>query len=275
MRLLKKIIKIILLISIILFFISLFKKNNLPDRETISNSLFQDPIQQAEINQISPVEIKKGDFQYTLTPGYHYELYGLVVSQYDSENIFDIFHKNDPLNTKDLCVVWGDNLKSDVYKKLKFTNGEFSCSWRSRSQKDYSWYQKFSLAQISNSHVLPSNNEIYKIMKSVNIGDQIHIKGYLTDYTVRSPDGSLKTRHSSTVRTDTGDGACEVIYVTDFEILKKQNTVYHIINRITKYTIPISFALLFIGLFIPEKSSPIIHNSKNYKLIYSARTRKP
>ena len=46
------------------------------------------------------------------------------------------------------------------------------------------------------------------------VGDQIHFEGYLSSYS----NASGFHRGTSTIRTDTGNGACETVYVTEFDI---------------------------------------------------------
>ena len=50
----------------------------------------------------------------------------------------------------------------------------------------------------------------------MHVGDQVHFRGYLAEY---SHGGGFK-RGTSIVRTDTGNGACETVFVEDVEILK-------------------------------------------------------
>lgn len=251
MSVFKKLIKIVLLISIILFFISYFQRGNLPERKEILEELYQDP-KQTEI-EASSFPIQEKEFTYKIVPKYSYELYGLIVSCHDSESWFDVFHEKDPLNTKDICVVWGDNTKNGVYQKMKFTHGEFTCYARFKPNINPSWYSEFSGSQISNSHLLPKDERIYKAMKEATVGEQIYLKGYLVDYSIESTEGIIRKRDTSTIRTDTGNGACEIVYVTDFQILKKGNLVYSLINRISKYSAIVCFILLLIFLFKPEK----------------------
>ena len=54
------------------------------------------------------------------------------------------------------------------------------------------------------------------------VGDQIYFKGYLSNY---SHNQGFK-RGTSTVRTDKGNGACETVFITDFQILKEANMVW-------------------------------------------------
>jgi hypothetical protein len=244
MLIFKRLVKLILLISIAFFVYSYIHKGDLPQEKEIIDKMYQEPVQtETEIKQF---QIQKKEFTYSITPKYNYELYGLVVSHYDSENWFDFWHKEDPFNTKDICVMWGDNIKTGVYQKMKFSHGEFTCYFNFKKGVDSSWYQKFSSAQGSNNHLLPKDDEVYKAIKQATTGDQIYLKGYLVDYSVKSPRGQSGTRATSTIRTDTG---CEVVYTTDFQILKKGNTVYQLINQISKYLIIICISILTIFFF--------------------------
>jgi hypothetical protein len=103
----------------------------------------------------------------------------------------------------------------------------------------------FSWSQISNSNLLPANEDIYKKIKSANIGDQVSFSGYLVDYSYDIGKGEWR-RITSTIREDTGNGACEIIYVSNFVIIKKANLPYHIAFQISKYAFIICLILLFI-----------------------------
>lgn len=244
-RHLKGFLRLVLIISIIVFIFSEFQKKKLPDKQDFLNALFEAPIQK----EITPKEFKidKGDYIYNLEASHSYEIAGLVVSAYDSEVWYDILHEHDPLNTKDLCVVWGDNLNNSVYQQMKYSHGEFTCFAEFKTDADRSWYNKFNPTQISNNHMLPANDEVYNSIKKATIGDQIYIKGDLVDYSINTPKGPTGTRTTSTVRDDYG---CEIIYTTDFEILKKGNDMYHLMNTVSKYIFLISLVSLLILIFI-------------------------
>ena len=66
------------------------------------------------------------DQVYTITPLFDYHLNGVVVTDYESGSLGDIYHHRqwkDFLNVKDLCVVWGKNVQSDVFRKLRYSSG--------------------------------------------------------------------------------------------------------------------------------------------------------
>lgn len=230
-----------IVLSISAFIFSYLKKNNLPQQADIESSLFTNP-KQSEI-VLTAFEIAEDDHTYKITPKFSYELYGLVVSDYDSETWIDITHEHDPLNTKDICVVWGDNLKSDIYRKMKYSHGEWTCYYEAESSEDFA---AFNSSQFSNNHLLPASDEVYKTIKNASVGDQIYLKGQLIDYEIVTPEGTTGTRETSTVRDDTG---CEIIYTTEFQLISRGNEIFHTIYLISKYSILILIIALGIIFF--------------------------
>jgi hypothetical protein len=56
-------------------------------------------------------------------------------------------------------------------------------------------------------------------MAGIHVGDQIHLRGFLVNYTIYRDGIAQGTRVSSTTRTDSGPGACEVMYVESLDVL--------------------------------------------------------
>jgi hypothetical protein len=52
------------------------------------------------------------------------------------------------------------------------------------------------------------------------------------------------SRGSSTVRTDRGNGACEVVYVTEFEILREANAAWRTLYKLSAAIAVLSLAAL-------------------------------
>ena len=167
----RKIIKIILVIAILLFLVSFFQKNRLPDKGEIAEQLYQEPIQTTI--DISEFKANKGGIVYTIKPLYNYELYGLIISQHYSKGWFDYYHKewDDFLNIKDLCVIWGDNIKSEIYKKMKFKSGSYTCYSEFRARTNSSDWSQFNHSCLSNNHLLSDNKKIDKIIMKAEKGD--------------------------------------------------------------------------------------------------------
>lgn len=67
----------------------------------------------------------------------------------------------------------------------------------------------------ANTHLVPANQDIARALMRVRKGDWVRLYGYLVDITY--PDGF--TARTSMVRTDTGGGACENLWVVEVEVL--------------------------------------------------------
>jgi hypothetical protein len=67
--------------------------------------------------------------------------------------------------------------------------------------------------------VIHSSEHVLKLLRNIKKGDYIQIEGYLIDL-VYEKNGNKGNWSSSVSRTDHGDGACEIIYVTNVTWLK-------------------------------------------------------
>jgi hypothetical protein len=84
---------------------------------------------------------------------------------------------------------------------------------------------------------------------AVRIGDQIHLKGLLVNYSARRMPHAW--RMTSTTRNDSGNGACEVVFVEAIDILQHETPGWY-----TTYTLG-RWSLLFLlvlkgGLLLRE-----------------------
>jgi hypothetical protein len=240
--LLKNILKILFLLSLIGSIFFLFWKPTLPLQSSILSSLKTSDPSQSEMKK-EPYLWKVKDQTYRITPLFDYEIKGLVVADYDSNNWLDYTHKNDPAQTKDLCLIWGTNLQNGIYRELKYKHGEFTCfvNWTTDQ------VPKFNQSQFSNNHLIPTNDKLTKLIKNSSIGDQVLIKGQLVNYELLDKNGQvISTRTTSTIRQDRG---CEVILVDDFEILKKPIFPYNLIKSYLINILIIS-TILNISIFI-------------------------
>lgn len=185
----------------------------LPPPERVREELLAEPRQRPRA--LPAFTAHAGGVAYRIQPRYTYELHGLVVSRHDADVWWDTAHEewNDHLNVVDLCVVWGENIRRDAYRGIRYTHDQWTCWYSTRSAEAYA---RFDTTAISNSHLITDDPALAKALRTARVGDQIRIEGYLADYSV--PSGF--TRVSSSVRDDTGNGACEVVYVEAFEILQ-------------------------------------------------------
>ena len=73
---------------------------------------------------------------------------------------------------------------------------------------------------LSNSHLLVDNDAVRSALLGSEPGDHIRFKGLLAEYANKA--NGFK-RGTSTTREDTGNGACETVYLMEFEVIKKAN----------------------------------------------------
>jgi hypothetical protein len=214
----REFVKVILLAGLIMLFLSIIFRNRWPGEDEFRPDVFQEPIQ-GPGDPPAPFDVAQKGYTYTVYPQFDYELWGMVVSSHYAGSFLDYAHEmwKDYLNIKDLCTIWGKNLETGAFREIKFWSRDFTCF--------YSWSnpetgRQFSQSHISNNHLITENDLLRKVIKSVKRGDQVHLRGWLAKYGHK---GSKQVRGTSTTRKDTGGQACETVYVTEFEVLKRAN----------------------------------------------------
>lgn len=230
-----KIINLVILISIVLFLVSFLKRNEFSEELDAVVELNGEP-KQSPI-QKPAFQAGYSGIEYTVEPQYEYQLYGLVVS-YRHHDGDSMLHKlwNDHLNMADVCVVWGKTALSAYLNLIDFWNGQFTCNFKTNS--NIAW-NSFDQNQISNNHLISNDDTIRKKIKKLSIGDQIRVSGYLSSYASK---GGGK-RGTSTVRTDTGNGACETIYVKEFDIIKSGKNIWRTIMNLSLFVFILSILI--------------------------------
>ncbi|AHE66510.1 hypothetical protein [Legionella oakridgensis] len=237
----------IFIISISLMAVTYYYKDKLPDPEEYDLNLLSAPIQ--ETTTRAPFSINTNQYHYTITPKFDYELTGIVVTYSDADGFTNIWHHKrwkDFINIRDLCVIWEPNVSSGVYKHMNFTSDSWTC-WASWESPEAS--HLFQSTALSNNHLLTDNDSIKTILKTVEKGDVIHLKGVLSAYKNHATN---RERGTSITRNDHGMGACETVYLDEFEILKKANWQLRTLYTLSKWTALLSF----IGFFIMVGMTP-------------------
>ena len=206
----KRLNKWIFAVSLILFIPACWQRDSFPDPLLVVPELLKEPRQQAV--EISPFTLQRNGVDYRIQPLYEYELYGLVVSYQFHDSRFGL-HKlwNDHLNVADVCVLWGDNVRQLDLDDFDFWNGQFTCNVSTGSSEAWS---KFNMFQLSNNHLILDDPGLRDQLEDIRIGDQIRLRGWLAEYS----HGGGK-RGTSTTREDTGNGACETLFVRDYTLL--------------------------------------------------------
>jgi len=231
---------VLLLIAICI--LSCSKKNQLPNSAAVLKDLNANPYQES-ISQRNYVFDYLGT-EYVIHPVAEYEIAGMVVTHNDIGALSDIYHTSSSVDIRDLCLIWGSNLDSDEFHKVTFWSEPWSCQFQYGPE-----VHDFNHSELSNTHLLANSDGVRKAIGKINIGDQVLLRGKLINYAPACCSEQL--RISSLIRTDTGNGACEVMMVESAEILKAANTGWHQIFHLSKLTLYAALmikAVLFFSL---------------------------
>ena len=172
-----------------------------------------DPRQSAAIGG---TEFEEAEYDVTVKYKMSYDMTALAVST----KKYNGYTLQDRIAPKDVAFAWG---------KVAEYNDRIDYHW-SQSGRWYYWHVNDAneLSPVggesgvnrhsANNHLIPSTDAIKSQIMQIKVGDVVHVTGYLVDVRGEKSDGTYFLWNSSTSRDDTGDGACEVIYVTGIEI---------------------------------------------------------
>jgi hypothetical protein len=110
----------------------------------------------------------------------------------------------------DLTLGWRLMSNQDILDGLNIYRARRAYTWSARNGTLPAAEQDI-IAHSANMHMVPSTPELADRLRTINRGDLVDIRGYLIE--LRFPDGGVWT--SSLTRTDTGNGACELVWVND------------------------------------------------------------
>lgn len=235
--------------SLLVAALAWWMKDALPPPEKLVAQLDGEP-KQASVNRPAFSTSVEG-VAYRIQPRFSYDISALVVSLHHSDTWWDYAHKawEDHINLMDLCVVWGGSARRGAYRDISFSNNQWECHWSTSSQQAWA---AFDQTEVSNNHMVTDDPAIAKALREIRIGDQVRVQGYLVDYTTLKNGVPAGTRVTSTVRTDTGNGACEVLYVESLELLGSAGRAW----RLAMNAALVVFALSVVAwLLLPVKFS--------------------
>lgn len=147
--------------------------------------------------------LRRGDF--SLHTRARFELTARVLSREDYR-----FDAGAALAPTDLALGWGRMSDSEVLSQIQVSQGNRFYHWH----VDHFPIPRREIEQSSaNMHMIPADDTARRELEHVRAGEVIHLQGFLVD--ASRADG-WRWRTSMT-RDDTGDGACELVYVESVE----------------------------------------------------------
>jgi hypothetical protein len=165
----------------------------------------QEPVDPPEV-----ADVERRGHHFSLEKFFRYEIAGEVVSASE----YDLTWTNDFFDV-DVGLVWGPRL-SELKERYSFFQMGRWLFWRSKGpvsgeERDY------ITAHMGNQHLIPAEGHanVARAIKWIRGGDHVHLRGYLVR--IRDENGH-QVAVSSTSRHDTGDGACEIVWVDEVQI---------------------------------------------------------
>ena len=117
------------------------------------------------------------------------------------------------LSPIDLALGWGPMSNQGVLDQLDISQSGRWFRWRYEGSPPV--HERQIISSSSNMHMIPANSSIARDLKKLRKGEVIRLKGFLVDVDHESG----WNWRSSMSRTDTGAGACELVYVESLNVL--------------------------------------------------------
>lgn len=196
----------------VLLFFSLLSSCSRPQKSGIDLDEIdtaKDPVQEA-VTSNEPILIETKESRYTLTPKADYQLAGVVVSKETYS-----YDWNSEISPVDLAIVWGKLAEDENEKYVSFSqrNRWYFYEYKPESPLDNSYI----ISHSSNNHVIPATKNIALALKKIGERDKVILEGLLVNV-----NGTYKGKkvywNTSLTRQDTGNGSCELFYVTKAKI---------------------------------------------------------
>ncbi|MFO7613639.1 MAG: hypothetical protein R6W71_03270 [Bacteroidales bacterium] len=109
----------------------------------------------------------------------------------------------------DLVLAWGNLNAKNIDDAVTYTQRNRWYFYRLKSTENVTLYD--IQTQSANTHVIPADEVILKELNKIRRNDLVELQGYLVRV-IFNPQAPPWT--SSMTRIDTGDGSCEIMYVT-------------------------------------------------------------
>lgn len=148
---------------------------------------------------------KRGDVSISLKAEFSMDAMVLSKQRY-------YFGRSAKIAPYDLALGWGPMSNPEVIKDIRISQGNRWYTYRYKipppiPHREISYHS-------TNMHLVAATKEVANEIKNVRWGDIIHMEGYLVN--LIADDGWRW--NSSLSRSDTGDGACELVWVEEFYV---------------------------------------------------------
>jgi hypothetical protein len=160
-----------------------------------------------------PIKVRIDGGFFTILPLARYELSGLVVVKETYSNDWD-----GKISPFDLAIVWGKLTEPECQRYISYSQRNRWYFYKCKQENPFD--ASYIISHSSNNHIIPGNENIRHAIKALKEKDRVLLEGFLVDLK-----GTYKGRdvtwNTSLSRTDTGQGACELFYVSKVKIYSR------------------------------------------------------
>ena len=159
--------------------------------------------------------MKIGKYDVTLDYIASYDIDALVISTHN----YSGSGLDSRLVPRDIALAWGKVAEYNTRIDFNWSQSGRFCRFELHGDdyRNACQYCPNYECEASNNHLIACDSSIRSKIKKIRRGDHVRIKGYLVNLRAVTSDGKTYYWNSSTSRSDTGNGACELIYVTSID----------------------------------------------------------
>ena len=211
----KKIIILLCIIAVIVLAFWYWRHRAIPTTHYFSGyDASNEPVQNDSIMESSiERQVKKGILH--IKPIAEYKITAKIMSKHGYRGDWSA-----EIAPYDYALAWGRLVEKQMKKYIKYTQYLRFYMYRYKFGTPVS--QQYISEHSANTHVIPANQNLRNALYHTKKGQFITMEGFLVKVS-----GTVKgypvTWNSSTTRKDTGNGACEIFYVTK---LFHKNKIY-------------------------------------------------
>ncbi|MFH2030500.1 MAG: hypothetical protein ABIJ40_07680 [Bacteroidota bacterium] len=123
------------------------------------------------------------------------------------------FGNESSISPVDYAIGWGELSNQAVVENIDFSQKNRWYFWKTDG---YPISNNVIQRSTANIHIIPANDRVRQMLDKIKKGNIFELKGFLVD--VKGSDG-WRWR-TSTTRTDTGGGSCEIVWVEELRLIR-------------------------------------------------------
>lgn len=162
------------------------------------------PPQQADLPERERSSIRQGPWRLSGLASYSVDARVLRTERYYFDDMAD-------LSPVDVVFGWGKLSSNEALKNVSFDQRD---RWYFVKNSDSAMKIDEVMRQTANTHLIPASESIEDVIFDLKAGHLVRAHGYLVEVDA----DSISPWSSSLSRQDTGDGSCEIFYVTSIEV---------------------------------------------------------